>query len=46
LTAGTVPRDTRLDASVTAQRLGVSLPDLDGALHRLREQLETSRSRT
>jgi dTDP-4-dehydrorhamnose reductase len=44
LTAGAVPRDTRLDASVTAQRLGVTLPDLDGALHRLREQLEDARS--
>jgi dTDP-4-dehydrorhamnose reductase len=41
---GTVPRDTRLDASATAARLGVTLPDLDGALHRLREQLEHSGS--
>jgi hypothetical protein len=46
LSAGTVPRDTRLDARGTAQRLAVTLPDLDGALHRLRGQLEDSRSLT
>jgi dTDP-4-dehydrorhamnose reductase len=35
-----VPRDTRLDATVTAQRLGVELSDLDTMLARLRAQLE------
>jgi dTDP-4-dehydrorhamnose reductase len=44
LMGGPVPCDTRLDATVTAARLGVTLPDLDGALRRLREQLDSSRS--
>jgi dTDP-4-dehydrorhamnose reductase len=35
-----IPRDTRLDATVTAQRLGVELSDLDKMLARLRAQLE------
>ncbi len=35
-----VPRDTRLDAAATADRLGVELPDLDTMLGRLRAQLE------
>jgi dTDP-4-dehydrorhamnose reductase len=40
--AGPVPRDTRLDAAVTAARLGVELPDLDTMLERLRAELEPS----
>jgi dTDP-4-dehydrorhamnose reductase len=35
-----VPYDTRLDASATAARLGVELPDLDTQLARLRVELE------
>ena len=35
-----VPVDTRLDAMVTAARLGVALPDLATTLRRLREDLE------
>jgi dTDP-4-dehydrorhamnose reductase len=35
-----VPYDTRLDASATAARLGVELPDLDTQLARLRRELE------
>jgi dTDP-4-dehydrorhamnose reductase len=35
-----VPYDTRLDAAVTAARLGVELPDLDTQLARLRRELE------
>jgi dTDP-4-dehydrorhamnose reductase len=35
-----IPRDTRLDATRTAQRLGVTLPDLDTTLARLGEQLD------
>jgi dTDP-4-dehydrorhamnose reductase len=35
-----VPYDTRLDASATAARLGVELPDLDTQLARLRHELE------
>jgi dTDP-4-dehydrorhamnose reductase len=37
---GAIPRDTRLDASVTAERLGVTLPTLDTTLARLRHDLE------
>jgi dTDP-4-dehydrorhamnose reductase len=36
-----VPYDTSLDATATAQRLGVELPDLDAMLARLRVELET-----
>ena len=39
--AGAVPCDTRLDAAVTARRLGVELPDLDTTLRRLQAELET-----
>ena len=35
-----VPHDTRLDAGVTAARLGVELPDLDTQLARLRHDME------
>lgn len=34
-----VPRDTRLDARLTAQRLGVELPRLEQTLERLRSEL-------
>jgi len=34
-----VPRDTRLDARVTAERLGVELPSLDETLTRLRTEV-------
>jgi hypothetical protein len=37
-----IPYDTRLDARVTAERLGVTLPDLDTLLARLREQIESA----
>jgi dTDP-4-dehydrorhamnose reductase len=37
---GGVPFDTRLDATATAERLDVKLPDLDTMLHRLRAELE------
>jgi dTDP-4-dehydrorhamnose reductase len=40
LAGGAVPRDTRLDATITAQRLGAELPDLDTTLARLRHELE------
>jgi dTDP-4-dehydrorhamnose reductase len=40
LAGGAVPRDTRLDARITAQRLGAELPDLDTTLTRLRHDLE------
>jgi dTDP-4-dehydrorhamnose reductase len=36
-----IPYDTRLDATATAGALGVRLPDLRTALHRLRIQMET-----
>jgi dTDP-4-dehydrorhamnose reductase len=36
-----VPYDTSLDATATAKRLGVELPDLDTLLARLRVELET-----
>ena len=36
-----VPYDTSLDATATAKRLGVELPDLDSMLGRLRAELET-----
>jgi len=36
-----VPYDTSLDATATAARLGVELPDLDAMLGRLRAELET-----
>jgi len=35
-----VPYDTRLDAAMTAARLGVELPDLDTQLARLRHEME------
>ena len=38
--AGPVPFDTRLDATVTAERLGVTLPGLDDQLERLRHELD------
>jgi dTDP-4-dehydrorhamnose reductase len=37
---GAIPRDTRLNASATAERLGAELPDLDTTLARLRHDLE------
>ena len=37
-----VPRDTRLDAAVTAAQLDVKLPDLDETLGRLKSELESS----
>ncbi|HEX7299878.1 MAG TPA: sugar nucleotide-binding protein [Solirubrobacteraceae bacterium] len=36
-----IPYDTSLDATATAQRLGVTLPDLDTMLGRLRHELDT-----
>jgi len=39
--AGTIPCDTRLDAAATAAALDVSPPDLDGALARLRAEMES-----
>jgi dTDP-4-dehydrorhamnose reductase len=42
LPQGRVPRDTRLDASATAARLGVTLPGLDTQLARLRAELDAS----
>jgi len=42
LPRGRVPRDTRLDATETAARLGVELPDLDTQLARLRAELDAS----
>jgi dTDP-4-dehydrorhamnose reductase len=41
LAGGAIPRDTRLDATITARRLGAELPDLDTTLARLRHDLET-----
>jgi dTDP-4-dehydrorhamnose reductase len=38
--AGAIPYDTRLDATRTARRLGVTLPDLDTQLAQLRHELE------
>jgi dTDP-4-dehydrorhamnose reductase len=38
--ATAIPYDTRLDATATAARLGVALPDLDTQLARLRRELE------
>jgi dTDP-4-dehydrorhamnose reductase len=38
--AGAIPYDSRLDATATAARLGVDLPDLDTQLARLRHELE------
>jgi len=38
--AGRVPYDTRLDATVTAERLGVTLPGLDDQLERLRHEID------
>ena len=38
--AGAIPYDTRLDATVTAARLGVVLPDLETQLARLRHEME------
>jgi dTDP-4-dehydrorhamnose reductase len=37
-----VPYDTSLDATATAARLGVTLPDLDTMLARLRDELEVA----
>jgi dTDP-4-dehydrorhamnose reductase len=37
---GPIPHDTRLDATRTAARLGVALPDLETQLARLRHELE------
>ena len=37
-----VPRDTRLDATATAARLGVELPDLDTQLARLRAEIDVA----
>ena len=42
LGGGAVPRDTRLDAAITAQRLAADLPDLDTTLARLRAEIETT----
>ena len=42
LGGGAVPRDTRLDAAITARRLGAELADLDTTLTRLRHELETT----
>jgi|HubBroStandDraft_6_1064221.scaffolds.fasta_scaffold00697_14 dTDP-4-dehydrorhamnose reductase len=39
-----VPRDTRLDATETAARLGVELPTLDAMLRRLRVEAEVESS--
>ncbi|HYZ80377.1 MAG TPA: sugar nucleotide-binding protein [Solirubrobacteraceae bacterium] len=41
LAGGAVPRDTRLDARLTAERLGAELPDLDTTLARLRAEIDT-----
>jgi dTDP-4-dehydrorhamnose reductase len=41
LAGGAIPYDTRLNATLTAQRLGAELPDLDTTLERLRLELET-----
>jgi dTDP-4-dehydrorhamnose reductase len=41
LAGGAIPCDTRLDARITAQRLGAELPDLDTTLARLRHEIET-----
>ena len=41
LAGGAVPRDTRMDARITAKRLGAELPDLDTTLARLRHEIET-----
>ena len=37
---GAIPRDTRLDATLTAERLGATLPNLDTTLARLHHDLE------
>jgi dTDP-4-dehydrorhamnose reductase len=42
LGAGTIPRDTRLDAGATARSLDVELPDLETMLRRLRAEVESS----
>ena len=39
---GRIPHDTRLDATVTARRLGAELPGLDTTLARLRHELEST----
>jgi dTDP-4-dehydrorhamnose reductase len=41
LAGGAIPRDTRLDATLTAQRLSAELPDLDTTLARLRHEIDT-----
>jgi dTDP-4-dehydrorhamnose reductase len=40
--AAPIPRDTRLDGRATAARLGVELPDLDGMLERLWQDLQNA----
>jgi dTDP-4-dehydrorhamnose reductase len=42
LSAGPVPRDTRLDATDTAARLDADLPNLDTTLARLRQDVESA----
>jgi hypothetical protein len=42
VSGGGIPRDTRLDATATAQALEVELPDLRTMLERLRAQVESS----
>jgi dTDP-4-dehydrorhamnose reductase len=42
VSGGGNPRDTRLDAAATARSLGVTLPDLDTMLRRLRAEVESS----
>jgi dTDP-4-dehydrorhamnose reductase len=37
-----IPRDTRLDGQTTAARLGVELPDIDGMLERLWQDLQNA----
>jgi dTDP-4-dehydrorhamnose reductase len=46
ISSGGIPRDTRLDATATAARLGVELPGLDAMLRRLRSEVESSWSLT
>jgi dTDP-4-dehydrorhamnose reductase len=41
-----VPFDTRLDATATARRLAVELPDLDTQLARLRHEMEDAQCGT
>jgi len=46
LPAGRVPVDTRLDATATAQRLGVRLPRIDALLEHLCAEMAQARGRT